>query len=514
MGASDLSFAELNQAIFNTLGILAITVALSVPIGTVVALLVRRTNVWGHGWIWLAMASQLAVPLYVFAGGWSAGFGTQGWVTFLRAQGGPGGGGLMVLEGLAALLPVALVHSFAAIPWVMLVVSLGLRRTDRSQEEQALLDGGWWQVLTRSVLPQLRYWLLAAALWCAIPVVTEMVISNLYQVPTLPELVYLDASRGTPNPLTYLNAGILCVLPPALVAAFLLRRYAAWSGQRKSSQFQPQRLDLGVWRAPISLLIWAMTLLLVALPLINLFVKAGWQPEQDAQGRTAYGWSAARLWTTCEESLTLFGDEYVWSLLLAVTSSSAALAIAGLLLAATRGAGRHWGSGLMTLLILIPGPAVGMFVIWLLNRPDPAWLGYLYDRTLAAPALAQQFRLLPMAWILSIVVLQSVADSTWEQAKLDGLSRWQLGRVVLWSQTRGQWLAAWLLLATLSVGELSCTILVLPPGVTTVSMRLFEMLHFGMRHQDSGLCGVLILLGWLVAAGIGKLAFGSTRSDR
>ncbi|MCR9295977.1 MAG: hypothetical protein NXI32_24950, partial [bacterium] len=102
------------------------------------------------------------------------------------------------------------------------------------------------------------------------------------------------------------------------------------------------------------------------------------------------------------------------------------------------------------------------------------------------------------------VMHASISQSNWRLAKLDGLGSWEIASYIILPQFGRSLLAAWLLLFVLSFGELSCSILVLPPGVTTVSMRLFEMLHFGMRHQDSGLCGVLILLGWVVSFALWK----------
>ena len=142
---------------------------------------------------------------------------------------------------------------------------------------------------------------------------------------------------------------------------------------------------------------------------------------------------------------------------------------------------------------------MGVLCIYLLNRTEPIFLGQLYDQTLAAPVLAQQFRLLPLAWLFALGIFASIDGRSWELAKLEGFSTFQIVRTLVWPQTGSRWLVAWMILALMSVGELSTTILVLPPGVTTLSMRLFEMLHFGMRHQDSGLCLALIFLGWLAA---------------
>lgn len=128
----------------------------------------------------------------------------------------------------------------------------------------------------------------------------------------------------------------------------------------------------------------------------------------------------------------------------------------------------------------------------------------LYDQTIAPPVLAQQFRLLPLAWILGNVIKGSVSPSSHSLAALDGLTRWSLVKYVIWPQAGGRIKAACLFLFVTSCGELSCSILVLPPGITTVSMRIFELLHFGTRHHDAGLCLALVLLGWGVTWSVGK----------
>ena len=185
--------------------------------------------------------------------------------------------------------------------------------------------------------------------------------------------------------------------------------------------------------------------------------------------------------------------------MLAACSASVALGVA-IAVCSSRNLAFKWGVTILCLLaVATPGPIVGMGLIWLLNRPSPQILGVLYDQSLLAPVLAQQCRLIPLAWLLAFGILASISKSSREQAAMDGLGRFAFLRVVIWPQTGALWIVSWLLLAVLSIGELSSTILVLPPMVTTLSIRLFEMLHFGMRHQDSGLCGALMLFGWVMS---------------
>jgi ABC-type Fe3+ transport system permease subunit len=54
----------------------------------------------------------------------------------------------------------------------------------------------------------------------------------------------------------------------------------------------------------------------------------------------------------------------------------------------------------------------------------------------------------------------------------------------------------------LSVADLSAILLVLPPGVTPISARIFELLHYGVRYQESGVCLILSMFSVIGAASI------------
>ncbi len=493
-----MNYLELSRAIWNSLLICCGCIAIAVPIGSLLGVLLMRTNVYGRRLLGIAIGSQLAIPLYVFAGSWNAGFGSQGWWPLAQS--------LSVRFDLAAMLAVVFIHAVAAIPWVSLITWCGLIWSQRSLEESALAEAGNRGVLLRVVAPGLRPWWVLSSFWVCVPILTEMVVTNLYQVPTVAEQVYLDASRGTVSPLTYPVAVFLCMLPVISLAVLVTRRLPPWSEMiARARQHAAITLPLGSWRLPISAGCWLLSIGLVGLPIANLIVKAGWQPYLDSEMITRYGWTPWRFAVTLRESLTLFLPEFYWSTVIAITASSIAMLFAGGLVRLAREGWRRWLVGcLMLALIGTPGAMVGVLCIFAMNRSEPAILGQLYDQTIAAPVLAQQFRLLPLAWLLVQGILASIDRRSWEIAKLEGLSKLQTLRTIVWPQTRALWLVAWLVLALVSIGELSTTILVLPPGVTTLSMRLFEMLHFGMRHQDSGLCLVLVTIGWIAALAIWK----------
>ena len=457
------------------------------------AILLVRTNLYGRRVLTIALGSQLALPLYVFAGSWNAGFGYQGWWPLAQV--------FALKFEAAAFFAVIFIHAAAAIPWVALIVSCGLIWAPRSLEESALSERGNRGLLWRVLLPSLRPWLALSCFWVCVPILTEMVVTNLYQVPTVAERVYLDASRGTVSPFTYPVAVLLCMFPVIAAALVIGRRLPPWSEViARASQHAPRMLLLGKWRVAATCVCWFLSTLLIGLPFLNLLIKAGWQPYTDASGMSRYGWTIARLVETARESITLFLPEFYWTAVLAAASATTALMIATLCAWLTKsGWRRHAISLLMLLMMGTPGALVGVICIYVFNRSEPAFLGQLYDRTLLVPILAQQFRLLPLAWMLTLGILATINRRSWELAQSDGLSKFQTLRSVVLPQTSRGWFVAWMILALVSVGELSTTILVLPSSVTTLSKRLFEMLHFGMRHQDSGLCLVLIFLGWLAA---------------
>src|SRR5688572_30730666 len=53
----------------------------AVPLGTVAALAVFKSDIPGRRLATLAFVGMLFVPLYVVTGAWDAGFGIQGWHT-------------------------------------------------------------------------------------------------------------------------------------------------------------------------------------------------------------------------------------------------------------------------------------------------------------------------------------------------------------------------------------------------------------------------------------------------
>ena len=60
--------------------------------------------------------------------------------------------------------------------------------------------------------------------------------------------------------------------------------------------------------------------------------------------------------------------------------------------------------------------------------------------------------------------------------------------------------AVWLLSLVLATGEVAGTLLVAPPGVTTLAVRVFSLLHYGAEDRVAALC-LAIALAAAIGAG-------------
>jgi iron(III) transport system permease protein len=146
-----------------------------------------------------------------------------------------------------------------------------------------------------------------------------------------------------------------------------------------------------------------------------------------------------------------------------------------------------------------------MAIIRWLNRDDSEVFIWLYDRTILAPVLAAVVRALPVAIVVTWWGLRTIPAELLDMARLDGLG--VVGRFahVLWPARGDMLVAAWFASFAVAAGDLSSTILVTPPGISTLSIRVFGLLHAGVDDQVAGICLVNAAVCLAMAAIVGQL---------
>lgn len=466
------------QTLVETLGFTLAVVAASLPIGTLLAVLLARTNLPGRRLFAALVAIHLGLPLYLQAAGWQAGFGLFG-VFYPVEFGAPW------LDGWRGAVWV---HAAATVPWVVLIVGLGLRLTPSEPEELALTEGPPAWVLRKVTLPQVRLAIVAAALWIGLLTAGEMTVTDLFAVETYAREVYTLLSLGA-TPQEALAASLpFCVIAIVLVGLAIGVCHRAL-GEPAPPAVRPRVVfDLGRWRWLAGLGVVAIFTVMLGMPLAGLVAKAGIVVEAT-DGDLARRFEMGQVFVTTAKMARIHWTEFGWSLLIGSLAALAAVAV-GLPLAwrARHGGRRAWPAlGVVGVFAAMPGPLVGLAIIGLLNRRDLPWLTALYDHSILAPWLAQTVRTLPVVVLVLWAAFRSVPREVLEMAALDGAGPMQQFVSIALPMRWAAVIVAWLVALVLALGELSASILVLPPGVTTVAQRMFGLLHATAGDEVAGM---------------------------
>ncbi|HEV2968942.1 MAG TPA: ABC transporter permease subunit [Pirellulales bacterium] len=482
----------------NTLLLIAGTLAISIPLGTALAVALYRTDIYFRRAAVAVLCLLLVVPLYLQAAAWQAGFGASGWFTLLTAS--PYQAGL--LEGWRGAIWV---HAVAAIPWVTMIVGASVRLVEPGLEELALLDGAPWQVFMRVTLRQALPTIGLSAVWVAIGVATEMTVTDLFQtgatrLRTYAEEIYTQFALGTdPGPPPTALVGVAVTSCLALFGVLLCMAVGRWRPQLSQRPLLVFRL--GRWRGFASGLVGAGALGTVGVPLVSLIYKAG-VTLTPAGNEISRGWSLVKCAESVAASPVRYDRELSWSLVIAVVAACSAMAVAlplGWL--ARRG---PWG-GLPALILAVaalsvPGPLIGMALIAVFNWPSLPALNVLYDRSIVVVSSAQAIRAFPVAMFIVWHALRSIPNELLDAAALDGAGRWtrfwRIAFPLRWPALAVAWLAAFVV----AIGELSATIMVTPPGVDTLGTRVAQMLHFNIQNELAALSLFLFLAGGILLA--------------
>src|SRR3954465_15586688 len=175
----------------NTALLAAGACAIALPLGVALAVLVFKTDVPGGRAAMLLVVGMLFVPLYLVTGAWDAGFGVQGWYTLTTNP------HLLHQPWLAGRRAAIWIHALAAVPWVVLIVGAALRAVEAEAEEDAATCASPASVLWYVSIPRALPAVAVAGLWIATIVLTEISVTDFFQVRTFAEEVYTQAALGS-----------------------------------------------------------------------------------------------------------------------------------------------------------------------------------------------------------------------------------------------------------------------------------------------------------------------------
>jgi len=477
------------------------TLAVALPAGIAGAILLFRTDLPLRHFYVLLTVLALFVPLPLLTSAWQAALGSGG--CFATALW-PDAAGRPWAEGLG---PAIWIHALASLPWVVLIVGLGLGWVEGDLEENALLAASPWRVLWHVTLPRSGGAIATAALWVGLHTAADITVTDMMQVRTFAEEVYTQLGMGGGGAL----ARAVGVSLPAVGFIWLLIVWAVPRVEKRLPPLQtllssPRRFPLGPVRLPAAAGVLLAAGMLAGVPLASLLWKAGlqgWPPT----------WSGEYACDRVGLALRLHGRMVLESLLLAGVVGFVT-ATAGLQLAWLGSGAPRFAAGLLGLLAMawaLPGPVVGIgFKATIQDLLDlagsssgrPGLLAVLlyYGPSPLPVAWVQVVRYLPCAVAVLWPVVRLLPAELRDSARVDGLGPGQEYRWVVRPLSRQAWLGTALVVAALALGEISASKLVETPGSSTFAQVVFDRMHYGVTNDVAALC--LVLLGMLLLVGV------------
>ena len=269
------------------------------------------------------------------------------------------------------------------------------------------------------------------------------------------------------------------VLAPLLLLAFFRSHPVRFS--QRATESQPELFGQRLGRAAKTAggsIMTGLLLLALIVPLVRLL-------------------SSPRMWTEFFPAFAAARHGFANSVLFA--SGAAAIVLgAGILLRKSRWPAAAW------VLLLAPGLLLGMALIFLLNRP---WLSLVYQ-SFAVVMIAFGLRYLVLGWFGSRMAYRQTDSQMLDAARSLGANAAQQFRLAEWPRSAPWLLATAYLVYLLCLWDVETLIFVVPPGGETISLRIFNMLHYGHATQVDALCVWLLLvaLAPLVVWGIWRMA--------
>jgi iron(III) transport system permease protein len=426
------------------IGTAAGATAIGVPLGIVLARVPLRKKTL----VRLVLAAPALLPPYIVALAWIYLGSSRGLLAGAVAQD-------VFSEWTYSVPAAVVVLSLVFYPLSMLATEVAMRRIDGRLEEAALIVAPPARVLWRITVPLAAPSVLAAALIIFVMAVSEFGVPGLLRVRVYTTEVFTAFAA-----LFDFSRAMLTALPLLLLCASIAGVAAVIAGERlvtprRRTGRRPPAFDS--WRGSAEV---GAVIVIVAAVIVPIVILV----------REALG---ARSLTTVFAGS---GEAITNSLVVSAVSATAIVIIAVVLGYARARAGDPLGrlaDVTFVVLFAVPSTIVGVGLIGLWNRPGLLGTAYGTD---AMFLLAHLARFLPVAALVLGASVRDVPQSHEEAAAVSGAG-WSrtMARIVA-PQIRRGLAAAWLIAFVLCFGELGASILIAPPGESTLPIRIYTII--------------------------------------
>lgn len=462
---------------FRTLGIAGGATCLSLIMGFPFAFLLVRTRIPGKTiWQWIYLL-PLCIPPYVHANTWIYLLGDKGILTALTMNIFNLSNPLLNPYGI---LGACLILSFSYYPFIILLTITSLNAMDQRLEDAAILNRQPFFVFKSVTLPMISPHILSGSVFVFIFSLFNYGVPALLRIHTYPVEIFAQFSA-------FYNEGKATAqaFPLLMVALLLLFFQRHFMGTRKyvsidTASQKSTMIPLGRLKIPALILMSSIILVSVILPLSVLMYQA----KSILSFKIAFQTSHTDILTT-----------------LIISMISATLIICLSFFTAELIENKKYKPGpIFDILTFIPfafpATLVGISLIYFWNRP---LIEIVYKGSLIL-IIAYITRFIPFSIRVMTSTLKQISPSMKEAALLYQKSWWKrLSKIHLPLTAQGI-SAGWVIAFVLCMGELGATLLVIPPGKGTLSLKIYTLMHYGANNIVAALALCLIGINLLISS--------------
>lgn len=408
------------------------------------------------------------LPLHIYVAAWVGALGIHTASGVLPKLAGGAG-------NARALWDAVLIGGLAKVPLATLLMGLSLWGIRPEAEEAAWLDtsraGVFWHVVLRHVGGSMVF---AGSILFGL-CLGEIAVTDILSIRTLAEETYI-LFQLTMDPQVVVAAGTL-VFSPILIPwlMFLCARPAAHLPAEEAVYLG----ESAVFSKVAPEVKWGISCIMA----IAIIAICGTPLATFVRLLFRYGGVMRGAWD--------LSGEYFFSLGVGAAAAILSSAIAFPLVFICNGT--KWGVGMTGIALcglLVPGAATGIALVKLFNRAGV--LGMIYNSS-AIIVIGQFLRYFPLSILILWAFLRTVPRQYEQMAIADGATlRDVLFRVYLPICARPFAVSA-VIVFLWCLGDLDTSLIVCPPGTTTLPIRMFTMLHYGVYGEVAIACLMLVV---------------------
>ncbi len=462
--------------LWNSILLASLCALASCTAGTFAAMAIRSSRLSGSPLRWIFLVT-VPLPYYIYALSWMYGIR---WVSQFNRD--------LASFGYRGLAACIVVETMAFLPLCTAMALFGMEQQNRKEEEMAFLCQDDSLVVRRIVLPRTRPYRMAAFGCVFLLSITDYSVPSLFQFPTYLLEIFSEYNRGA-------DMAHVAGMSLPLVGLVFLFLALIQGNLRQFTLPGPQdtgrRWHLGGIFRIASLLGLLLLAIQMILPTVIFLLTAG---------------SIRVIW----DSFLLIRREFLvsieMSLLAGLISLFLSFGMAKFLLERKRFRFLFWQIALFPL--AIPGPLAAMGLLSAVNGSPIHWI----SQTIVFPAIGMAIRYAPFSLLVLASGMRRIDRAAVEMGRLlsPGKNK-AFWRIELAMLAPGM-AAAFAITALLSMGEEGIGLVLMPAGLETMAVKVYNYLHYGASELISGFSlvtmagtgGAIALLLWLTKRRKGK----------